>query len=324
VWRRPELFVLVFLVACRKDKPAVPDAAAPPVAIADASVDAGPLVVDEYAGTWFGKDKPTEYEDSFSQCEVGRAKTIGHTSVAFKVECVNGRKFAYKPSARRGALRYKGELRAYTLGRELGFLNVPPAFERTMRFEAFPRFLDAQGKALWAKEAIEVGGTVKGVAIPWIDKLVFPPFEKDPLLSQWKAWLKKDAAIPAEPVTLGTGATAKDPKDVARQLSDMIVFDYLTANWDRFSGANVGWRDDLQLVLYVDNDGAFFPQPPKEGLERNDRLLEGTDRFSKSLWRRLERFPKDDEAVMKRLDAVRASIRKKIDANGEAATLFFP
>src|ERR1051326_612449 len=89
-WQRPELLLFaVLLGACHKEAPKTMDAAPPPVVVVDASVDAGPLIVDEYAGAWFGKEKPTDYEDSFAQCEVARAKTIGHTSVAFKVESVN-------------------------------------------------------------------------------------------------------------------------------------------------------------------------------------------------------------------------------------------
>jgi hypothetical protein len=62
----------------------------------------------------------------------------------------------------------------------------------------------------------------------------------------------------------------------------MIAFDYLTANWDRWSGGNVARAGIDGEVLYVDNDGAFYERPPPEGLERQGALLRRVVRFSRS------------------------------------------
>ena len=69
--------------------------------------------------------------------------------------------------------------------------------------------------------------------------------------------------------------------------STMMVFDLLTANWDRFSGANIGWDAREKRVLFVDNDGGFF-EPVNAKLFPRDRAeLEKIRVFSKSFVTRL-------------------------------------
>jgi hypothetical protein len=62
----------------------------------------------------------------------------------------------------------------------------------------------------------------------------------------------------------------------------MVAFDYLTANWDRWSGGNVARAGADGDLLYVDNDGAFYEHPPPDSLERQLALLRRLVRFSRS------------------------------------------
>ncbi len=190
------------------------------------------------------------------------AKAIGHTSIVFKLELSTGRKAAFKPASRRGPQRYKGEIAARRLALALGLESVPPAFFRS--FEA--RLL---GGAKGADEMIVSGGVVKGALIPWIPDLGFLALEQAPMSGQWKQWLRTGTAIP------------DDKRGLAAQISTLVAFDYLTANWDRWSGGNVGVDKATGSLLYIDNDGAFFELPPQEGLERNKKLLAGIDRFAR-------------------------------------------
>lgn len=253
-----------------------------------------------------------------------RAKSIGHTSVVFKVELANGKKLAFKPRSKKGASRYKGEIAAYALAKELGVPNVPPAYARSFEASALRAAAsrdDAAAK-LFAEQVVLEGGRVRGAAIPWIDELEFIPFEKDPWWTKWRGWLKKGAPIP------------DDQKDLARQASVLVCFDYVTGNWDRWSGANVGFDKEKKQLLFVDNDGAFFDSPPKDGLERNKRLLRETERFSRRFVTALrEAKDRDLSTVVESAparDGVRARMREvledvdaKIAANGESETLWF-
>ncbi len=73
-------------------------------------------------------------------------------------------------------------------------------------------------------------------------------------------------------------------RDVARQLSSILVFDYLTQNWDRFSstekyyGVNNQYADGRFISL--DNGAAFYD----ESMESQVRpRFEKTTRFSRSM-----------------------------------------
>jgi hypothetical protein len=128
---------------------------------------------------------------------------------------------------------------------------------------------------------------VKGALMPWIDGLEFLALESAPLSGQWKQWLRKGETVP------------DDQRELARQTSTLVAFDYVTANWDRWSGGNVGIDKASGMLLYIDNDGAFFDVPPLEGLQRNKKLLEGIDKFSRSFVAKMREL--DDEAISKAL-----------------------
>jgi hypothetical protein len=103
--------------------------------------------------------------------------------------------------------------------------------------------------------------------------------------AQWRKWLELDAEIPGDKMQLARGA------------STLVLFDYLTANWDRWSGANIATSKALGgRMLYVDNDAAFFEDPPAAGLARNERYLDGVQRLSRSFVERLRSVTEDEIA----------------------------
>jgi hypothetical protein len=194
--------------------------------------------------------------------------------VVFKLELPSGKKAAWKPASRRGPVRYKGEIAAYRLARALGLPNVPPAFARPFPAAAF-------SAARGGDELLAKDGVVNGALLPWIDDLSFLALETAPLSGRWKQWLRRGEAIP------------DDQRELARQLSTLVAFDFVTGNWDRWSGGNVGLDKATGTVLYIDNDGAFFEVPPRDGLARNRALLQGVDKLSRSFMTRLRALDED-------------------------------
>lgn len=273
-------------------------------------------------------------------------KPIGHTSVVFKLELTNGAKAVFKPASRRGPLRYKGEIAAYRLAGALGLVNVPPAFPRTFDRAELIGALGGDtspGGELLTGEALGGDGKSRGSLVGWIDKLEFLALEAEPLRSRWHGWLTKGQAIPDAPFEADAG-TPFATRELAAQTSTLVAFDYLTGNWDRWSGANIGIDRSKALLLFVDNDGAFFETPPKDALARNTRVLESVDRFSRSFVEHVRRLDESTlaaaigdetpgapllskkvlQSVLERRKELLRVIDAKIAANGDAETLFFP
>jgi hypothetical protein len=280
VWRRPELAFLI-LSACRSDPPPpaiVVDASAPVATaakIVEASAPKPPVVVS-----------PVILDAGPRHAQ--KAKSIGHTSVVFKIEQTDGKKIVWKPDSRIGKGRYRGEIAAYRLAVLLGIDNVPPAVPLDIAKDELARAVsgDDKAKELFEKQVLVDGSVVHGAFSEWIDDYEVLPLESN---AQWRKWLELDAPIPP------------DKKELARETSTLVLFDYVTANWDRWSGANIATSKALGgKALYVDNDAAFFENPPAEGLARNRRYLEGVHRFSRSFVERLRAVT--DEEIAKAID----------------------
>jgi hypothetical protein len=176
----------------------------------------------------------------------------------------------YKLRTKRGPARYKAEIAAHRLGVALGIPNVPRAFPRSFDAAKLRAALSGEAGALFDREAIVgANGTVPGAIMPWIDQLEFLPLESELWASRWKGWV-------------GKGDIPDDQRALAKQISTMLVFDYVTANWDRWSGGNVGFERASGMVLFVDNDGAFYDPPPPGQLAAQLARVRAAERFSKS------------------------------------------
>lgn len=334
----------LFACACR-DAPtapastdAAPSASSAPAAEAGQPADAGAPTPD--AGVAFD-------EAPFVDAHARSGKSIGHTSVVLKLELSTGKKAAFKPNTRRGPGRYKGEIAAHRLARALGLSNVPLALARSFargELEGAVGGSATEAGKLLAAEVVTDGALVHGALMPWIDRLEFVPLEAEPLLGAWRGWVRRDHAFaPADAGALGALDEAAQ-RALATQVSTLVLFDAVTGNWDRWSGGNVGYDRASRTLLFLDNDGAFFETPPKDALARNQRLLERTERFSRSFVARLraldeaalaravgEERPgvpllsaKVLAAVSARRNAALADVDAKIGKYGEDATLAFP
>lgn len=205
-------------------------------------------------------------------------KSIGHTSIVFKLGLEGGHDAAYKPRSKVGNERFRGEIAAYRLARAWGLSNVPPAVFRSFPAAALKPVMDDKASDVFAEQVVvEADGNVRGALIPWISHLEFMPLERDPDRAKWKAWL--------EGPDPDLGSLRPCERDLARQISTMIAFDVLTGNWDRWSGGNIGNRaggTGCTPVLYIDNDGAFFDPVPKLFFDPQVAELKKVRRFSKS------------------------------------------
>ncbi len=269
-----------------------------------------------------------------AESEARQYKPVGHSSVVFRMRTEARVTAAFKARSRELRRGYQYEIAAYRVSRALGLDNVPPAvFRSATRREIMdhfhPRKLDQWPKTkrelLWAD-----GGTVPGAAIYWVHGL--HPVYLEARMPQWQSWLRDGGKVPAS------------QRQLARDLSSMIVFDFLLGNWDRYSGGNLKVNAEATRLVMRDHDRSFSaPLSPK----RYDRLLDKlrtTERFSESLvgalldldaasLREALAAGPDEEPLLtdlqlaellERRQTVLSHVGALIEERGEAAVLSFP
>jgi hypothetical protein len=327
---RSEIVALcMLLAACRTEETQVTPDAAFDAKLAFVFADADPMAT----ATPDASAPTVERLTPYASAKPKAGKSIGHTSVVFRVDFDPAMRAAYKPESKRGHKRYRGEVAAFRYGKLLGIPNVPPAGIRIFQREELRAATqtDAKALALFDDEVIDEKGRVHGALMPWIDKLEFTPVESPAEKARWQKWLKSGGEI--------EGAD----KSQAAQISTLVVFDCLTGNWDRWSGANVGIDRATSTLLFVDNDAAFFdPIPP--AFQPQWALLKTVDRFSRALVKRMRALAAldladafgDEEpgspllparvvaAADQRRKDVLAIIDEKIKSLGEESVLYFP
>ncbi len=217
-------------------------------------------------------------------------KPVGTSSVVFRVYTVGEHTFAFKPPSRGRSRAPSAEVAAYRLGRLLGYDNVLPATLRAIprpairnrmhrRYSDEQTWLDLEESIRWS------GRDAVGAAIYWVPDMRDIGLDEPERRSEWAGWIGRGGEAP------------EGQRALARDLSNVILFDYLVANWDRYSGGNlrvIGPEDSPRVVIR-DNDAAFaapLPDPIKERLRVE---LEKVERFSRGTVERLRRL---DEASL--------------------------
>jgi hypothetical protein len=211
-------------------------------------------------------------------------KSVGHTSFVLKVTLADGTVGAFKPRSKRtfGDRRYRGEIAAYRLAAALELGNVPSVTPRAFALASLKRAcasVPGCGDQLDREAIPDSDGTVRGAFIRWINGYRVLPLEESTWRARWEPWLfDPRATVPRE------------ERSLASAISTLIAFDYLTANWDRWSGGNVARDGAAGELLFVDNDGAFYEHPPAEALARQLSLLRRVVRFSRGFVSALRRL----------------------------------
>lgn len=280
-----------------------------PLAARDDLSELGDLrVALESSGTFLGMSDELLLERVRTQ-PIQRFKlNHGGSSISFRIDFADGSRAAWKPQQTNSQTVPRKEVAAYRLNRMLGLNAVPPAAPRAVSRDELFSHLHKDSVEFLPRIQAEVifgaDGKSLGTASYWIPVIKDSGFDTPEGQRLTTGWLTHGEPIPP------------DKMSMARQVSDLWVFDFLTANPDRFSGGNMKMAPDGSELFYMDNTMSFFLDPT--GPPKNRDVLFRTQRFSQSLYDALNRIT---EATLRRALGAEAGAAHEILTPPEISAL---
>jgi hypothetical protein len=198
----------------------------------------------------------------------------GGATITLQVRLAGGSRALFKPEQTHSASNHRAEIAAFHLDRVLGFGRTAPVVGRSVRASTLRRWLElGHHEPEWLerfeREVIVRDGAVQGALIAWHSKRLVnaePP----------KNWTH--ALLDADAGSL--------PPERALEWSDLVVFDYLLDNTDRWSGGNVLALGDGGPLVFLDNAAGFV----RGGIaEPSQRKIGAVCRFRHSTFESLAR-----------------------------------
>jgi hypothetical protein len=290
----------------------------------------------ESSGTFLGMSDELLLERVRTQPIVRFKFNHGGSSISFRVEFADGSRAAWKPTQTNTQTIPRKEIAAYRLNRLLGLNAVPPAAPRAVSRDELLSHLHPESleflPRIKAETIFNPSGITYGTASYWIPIIKDSGFDTPEGQKLSTAWL-----------TVGGEPIPPDRMSFAAQISDLILFDFLTSNPDRYSGGNMKMSPDGTELFYMDNTMSFFVDP--NGPEKNREVLFRTQRFSGTLFQSLDRVtvptlqralaqeagaaydiltPAEIAAVVGRRQVIQQHVRELIAKFGAHEVLFFP
>jgi hypothetical protein len=232
----------------------------------------------ETSGTFLGMSDELLLERVRTQPITRFKLNHGGSSLSFRVDFADGSRAAWKPAQTNMQSMPRKEVAAYRLNRLLGLNAVPPAAPRAVSREELLARLHPDSlpslPRIKAETIFGPNGRTIGTASYWIPIIKSSGFDTPEGRRMSQAWLSQGPSVPA------------DQAMMAAQISNLVVFDFLTANPDRYSGGNMKMSDDGKRLFFMDNTMSFFVDA--DGKEKNRDVLLRTQRFSKKLYQALD------------------------------------
>ena len=253
-----------------------------PVEVAQPSAAPG-AVSPEHPEGFFGVADAPRREAMTREAPMRIERGRGGRSLGFKITLESGRKAYFKGEQSFSAANWFGEVAAFHLDRMLGIGRVPTVVSRQF---PWTRLEPAAGNDPRKGEMIIRNGQVRGAFVSWVEEGVRPlthidgwerwirvkfwpstaitPFQRP---SAWKYELDQvrrkgnEYRTKEERLCRRNLKPEPDKDDRPAELSDLIVFDYLTRNIDRWGGenGNVLVRSDTRALVFLDNGAGFEP-----------------------------------------------------------------
>lgn len=215
----------------------------------------------------------TAHEDNFHP--------IGTTTISFQLQLEGPIDAAFRPESRNQPRGWLNEIAAFRVAELLDLDNVPPTVATVIDRQRLRRHIDPQfdgdvdelfGWLVFSPQGL------RGSASYWVPNLErTSDLDSAAGILRWSAWLEAGAEIPTE------------SRVIARDLSNMAMFDFLIANVDRMSGGNLRTvtNEGVRRVVIRDHNLAFSARPSDANMERVLTELRRTQTFSRHTYDRL-------------------------------------
>jgi len=265
----------------------------------------------------------------------------GGSSLSLRLDFDSGGRAACKPNQVYLQSQPRREIAAYRINRLLGLSSVAPSLGRRFRVTDLADSFRPDARRDRTRFVAEVvperddGDAVLGELTWWVPDLqpgTIEGFEIDSTegVVTWKRYLTVGNDI--SPASL----------PVAAQISELVLFDFLINNSDRWSGGNIKSSGGRSLV-FLDNTLSFGGDP--NGHTRARTYLYRSQKFSRRLIERLRQLGEEElrEALTRDIDPfplllekyeIRALLKRRdyalryvddlIQQHGDGAVLAFP
>lgn len=272
--------------------------------------------------------------------KVSRTKfNRGGSSVSLRLDFEGGGRAAFKPDQTNLQSIPRKEVAAYRLNRMLGLSSVSPCVPRAIPRQDVIAGMDVEARQLLPRFQAEVtgkGGMVTGSLCWWIPEI------RDASIDGYLIDSTDGIVVWKRHLTVGE-AMPREHRMLLPQIAELVAFDFLINNMDRWSGGNAKASPDGRWLYFMDNALSFGTDP--DGHEKVRTYLMRSQKFSRSLYVALRQLTaerirevmtqdtgpyerllgdREIEAVLARRDYMLGYIDELIDAHGEAAVLVFP
>lgn len=218
---------------------------------------------------------------------------------------------AFKPHQKRRQSNYRSEIAAWRLC-ELLNCDFKIPYNRPVRIErnTFNRLYGNSqsskkesyrkefGDLLWTKDPSSGKNYLYGTLKDWVPDFTSFPIE---YLALWRGWLTQKNYMESYPdfktalapmsrrentknlynTVLSHSPESMTTEQLASQISQVLTFDYLISNWDRFTGVSEWWGVNCQYkdghIVSIDNGASF----PALGNDRVTQRFMFVERFSR-------------------------------------------
>jgi hypothetical protein len=263
----------------------------------------------------------------------------GGTSLSLRLDFADGSRANFKAEQTFFQSNPRKEIAAYRLDRLLGIGHVAPAFARAFTVDELLGALEPAQRGWGTQKILDViephNGRIAGEVQWWIPDIIDAKIEgervdMDDGIVRWRRYLRAGSTIPDDAV------------EMTRQISDVILFDFVIDNVDRWTLSNTKGTPDGHVLYFMDNTLSFTPYP--QGLPKSSLYLHRAEKFSRRLVARLRALTRDEvataladhgalgalctdeelDAILGRRDAAIAYIDRLIAEHGEQEVLAFP